>query len=197
MQEGLDGFELGVGIEEVEFSHDVLPVAPDVVVLGVLFEHLSHEARFCVSEGLCGRGVRGEGREDVVDESLSVSPDLVVLLVLESDFVHPFELFVDWNVEREYSGSSVEPYCVVGCIEGYDVLCEVEDSRGVFFSCHRGAKISHRCIMILAPDPVIDSAGTYLQHTHPYMQFEPMPPRPPLAGWAPHHPTPGYPHTSP
>ena len=79
----------------------------------------------------------------MVDEELSVVPDLVVLLVVKSYFIDPGYFGGDGRVECEECGRPVEPDGVVCCVQGDDVFCEFEDAGRVFFRCHYCSEIAH------------------------------------------------------
>ena len=79
----------------------------------------------------------------MVDEELSVVPDLVVLLVVESYFINPGYFSGNGGVEGEECGGPVEPDSVVCCVQGDDMFCEFEDTGRVFFCSHYCSEIAH------------------------------------------------------
>lgn len=78
-------------------SHQPLPVAPDVVVLGVEREHPHREVRLA-------RRVVEAG-----DDELAVVPDLVVFRVRERDGVEPGDFGAEGGGEGREGGGAVEP----------------------------------------------------------------------------------------
>ena len=96
-----------IGVEEVEFANKILTVAPDVVVFGVFIEHLGHEGYLGLCESVEGCSICGYGSVEVINYDLAVMPDLIVLLVLQSDFIDPIELLVDIGGQGKDSGSPV------------------------------------------------------------------------------------------
>lgn len=92
--------------------HQPLPVAPDVVVLGVEGEHAHREG------GLAAR--IGQPRHD----QLPVVPDLVVFWVRERDGVEPGDFGPEGGGEGGEGGGAVEPrgmgvrlWALVGVVE--------------------------------------------------------------------------------
>lgn len=79
----------------------------------------------------------------MIDEELSMVPDLVVLLVVESYFIDPGYFSGDGGVECKECGCPVEPDGVVCGIHGDDVFSEFENAGRVFFCCHYCSEIAH------------------------------------------------------
>lgn len=89
-------FQLAL-LPQPEPPHQPLPVRPDVVVLGVLLEHLAYEVR------LADRGA------ELVDDELPMVPDLVVFLVRDGRFVQPVEFFVEVCLSCFEDARAVKP----------------------------------------------------------------------------------------
>lgn len=70
-------------------------------------------------------------------------PDLVVLKVLERDFVEPFKLLEQVALDGEDDGGAVEPDGVLGGVHADDVPRELEDSFGFLILGHDGAEVGH------------------------------------------------------
>ena len=81
VQEALAFLQLA-GIPEVELLNEPLSVAPDVIVLCILVEHLGEKLKLALDAAQPG------------DDQLSMVPDLVVLNVLERYGVEPLDLGV-------------------------------------------------------------------------------------------------------
>lgn len=70
-------------------------------------------------------------------------PNLIIFLIFQRNFIYESEFVGDRGGEGEKCGGTIEPYGIVGCVEGYDVFGEFKDAGRVFFACHYGAEISH------------------------------------------------------
>lgn len=137
----LDARELGGVGPHAQLADGVLPVRPDVVVLGVLGEHVHHEVALGPAEPPHLVGAVPDLRVVVVQQQLPVVPDLVVLLVLEGHLVEPGHLVQQGNVERLHDGEPVQPDRVVCRVHGDDVLGEFQAARRVFLGDHDGAEV--------------------------------------------------------
>ena len=161
--ECLDGSELrGVLTlrwEEVQLANDVLAVRPDVVVLGVLLEHLGQKVDLRLGETEDGGAAGGDDWVEFVDQQLPVVPDLVVLLVRKGDFVDPSKLIADWVANGEDDSGTVEPNGVVGWVEIDEVGGQVEATLRVLLIRHNCAQICNDLKIVSKHDHINLSTG--------------------------------------
>ena len=70
-------------------------------------------------------------------------PDLIVLEVLEGDFVEPFQFLEQVALDSENDGGAVEPDSIMSRIHLNDIRCKAEDPLRLFIVCHDGSKVGH------------------------------------------------------
>ena len=142
----LEAVELAVRLvlPHAQLARQVLAVAPHVVILGVLGEHLHDEGALAPREPLHLIGRVGDGGVVVVEQELTVVPDLVVLEVVEGGLVEPLELVQQRHVEVLDVGEAIQPDGVVCRVHGDDMLRQLEAARAVFLRGHDCPQIGHR-----------------------------------------------------
>jgi hypothetical protein len=86
-QERLHILDLARIIPELEMSDEPVAVCPDVIILGVLGKHLHQKVL------LSGR--KSWEMSPRRHENLAVVPYLIVLEMLQSDFIEPFNLLIE------------------------------------------------------------------------------------------------------
>ena len=90
-------YELVLFVKQVEALHQPLAVAPDMIVLRVLFEHSRDKV------GLAFRRTEG------IHNGLAVVPYLVVLEVLEGSRVEPFNFLPEVGFEFTECLCTIQP----------------------------------------------------------------------------------------
>src|SRR5689334_6784102 len=99
-------FQLLGLVKQIEPLHKPLPIAPHMIVLGILLKHCVYE--FCFALGRAKR----------IDDGVSVMPYLVVLEVLEGGRVEPRDFVLQRDSEFRYRLCAVQPGTVSLCVVG-------------------------------------------------------------------------------
>lgn len=79
----------------------------------------------------------------MIDEKLSMMPDLIIFLIFQCDLIDKGEFVGYGGGEGKESGGAVKPDCIMSCVQGDDVFGKFENAGRVFFACHYGAQVSH------------------------------------------------------